>query len=91
MILFRPTGLKELELVRDAGWRAWPPRLADQPIFCRASAGDMTILQFSRVGRRPTEVGVKRPPGGRSGAARCFTPGGISVQSNSMQGMSIHA
>jgi hypothetical protein len=33
MILFRPTGLRELELVRDAGWRAWPPRLPDQPIF----------------------------------------------------------
>ena len=33
MILYRPTGVKELELVRDSGWRAWPPRLPDQPIF----------------------------------------------------------
>ena len=33
MELFRPTGLKELELVRDSGWRLWPPRLSDQPIF----------------------------------------------------------
>ena len=33
MILYRPTGLKELLLVRDAEWRAWPPRLPDQPIF----------------------------------------------------------
>ncbi|MBO6603246.1 MAG: ADP-ribosylation/crystallin J1 [Roseicyclus sp.] len=33
MILFRPTGLKELVLVRDSGWRTWPPRLPDQPIF----------------------------------------------------------
>ena len=33
MILWRPTGLKELQLVRDSGWRHWPPRLPDQPIF----------------------------------------------------------
>ncbi|MBL1082783.1 hypothetical protein JK359_12455 [Streptomyces actinomycinicus] len=31
--LWRPTGPKELELVRDLGWRAWPPRLPEQPIF----------------------------------------------------------
>ncbi len=33
MILYRPTGLKELVLVRDSGWQKWPPRLPDQPIF----------------------------------------------------------
>lgn len=31
--LYRPTGPKELALVRDSGFRAWPPRLPDQPIF----------------------------------------------------------
>ncbi|GAA4714500.1 hypothetical protein APR04_004101 [Promicromonospora umidemergens] len=31
--LWRPTGPKELALVEAAGWRAWPPRLTDQPIF----------------------------------------------------------
>ncbi len=31
--LYRPTGSKELELVRDSGWTAWPPRLPGQPIF----------------------------------------------------------
>ena len=31
--LWRPTGPAELELVRAAGWRRWPPRLPDQPIF----------------------------------------------------------
>ncbi|WP_037603980.1 hypothetical protein [Streptacidiphilus rugosus] len=31
--LWRPTGPRELELVRDLGWRAWPPRLPEQPIF----------------------------------------------------------
>lgn len=33
MLLFRPTGLAELKLVAEASWRAWPPRLPDQPIF----------------------------------------------------------
>lgn len=31
--LWRPTGPKELALVEAAGWKAWPPRLPDQPIF----------------------------------------------------------
>lgn len=31
--LWRPTGLEELALVEASGWRAWPPRLPDQPIF----------------------------------------------------------
>ncbi|MEU7825889.1 ADP-ribosylation/crystallin J1 [Catellatospora sp. NPDC049133] len=33
LTLWRPTGPNELELVRESGWRAWPPRLPDQPIF----------------------------------------------------------
>ncbi|SCF17556.1 hypothetical protein GA0070618_3733 [Micromonospora echinospora] len=32
-VLWRPTGPQELALVRDSGWRRWPPRLPDQPIF----------------------------------------------------------
>ncbi len=31
--LYRPTGPKELELVMQSGYKAWPPRLPDQPIF----------------------------------------------------------
>ncbi|HVM97542.1 MAG TPA: hypothetical protein VMT89_14190 [Candidatus Acidoferrales bacterium] len=31
--LFRPVGPAELELIRLSGWRAFPPRLPDQPIF----------------------------------------------------------
>jgi hypothetical protein len=33
VILYRPTGLAELELVAATGWTGWPPRLPDQPIF----------------------------------------------------------
>ncbi|QBS46264.1 hypothetical protein DMB37_39675 [Nocardia sp. CS682] len=32
-VLWRPTGPEELALVRQSGWRAWPPRLPEQPIF----------------------------------------------------------
>jgi hypothetical protein len=31
--LYRPTGPEELELVRQSGFRRWPPRLLGQPIF----------------------------------------------------------
>ena len=33
MELFRPVGEKELELIKQAGWRSFPPRLPEQPIF----------------------------------------------------------
>ncbi|MBS1806498.1 MAG: hypothetical protein JST28_24400 [Acidobacteria bacterium] len=32
-VLYRPTSERELELIRDADWRAFPPRLPEQPIF----------------------------------------------------------
>lgn len=31
--LYRPVGLKELELIRASGMRCFPPRLPEQPIF----------------------------------------------------------
>lgn len=31
--LYRPVGPKELELIKASGWREFPPRLPDQPIF----------------------------------------------------------
>lgn len=33
MILFRPVGLSELELIAASGYIAFPPRLPEQPIF----------------------------------------------------------
>lgn len=33
MILFRPMGLQELQLIAASGWRKFPPRLPGQPIF----------------------------------------------------------
>jgi hypothetical protein len=31
--LYRPVGPEELELIRRSGFRAFPPRLTEQPIF----------------------------------------------------------
>lgn len=31
--LFRPVGQKELDLIRESGFRTFPPRLYFQPIF----------------------------------------------------------
>jgi hypothetical protein len=33
VVLYRPVGPKELELIAASGWREFPPRLPDQPIF----------------------------------------------------------
>jgi hypothetical protein len=31
--LYRPVGAAELKLIEQSGWRAFPPRLPEQPIF----------------------------------------------------------
>jgi len=31
--LYRPVGPRELALIKASGWREFPPRLPDQPIF----------------------------------------------------------
>ena len=33
VVLYRPTGPKELALVAASEYRRWPPRLPEQPIF----------------------------------------------------------
>jgi hypothetical protein len=32
-ILYRPVGPEELALLKEAGWKKFPPRLPEQPIF----------------------------------------------------------
>jgi len=41
--LWRPTGPKELALVEQSGWRAWPPRLPEQPIFYPVTTEEYAI------------------------------------------------
>ena len=33
MILYRPVGTKELQLIAESGFKCFPPRLPEQPIF----------------------------------------------------------
>ena len=33
VVMYRPTGPRELALVEASGFRRWPPRLFEQPIF----------------------------------------------------------
>lgn len=33
VVLFRPVGQAELDLIAESGWTAFPPRLPHQPIF----------------------------------------------------------
>ena len=33
IILYRPVGPKELELIAESDWKRFPPRLPEQPIF----------------------------------------------------------
>jgi hypothetical protein len=41
--LWRPVGPEELALIREAGMRAFPPRLPDQPIFYPVLSEDYAI------------------------------------------------
>ena len=41
--LFRPVGPKELALIEESDWRAFPPRLPEQPIFYPVTNEDYAI------------------------------------------------
>ena len=41
--LWRPVGPLELELIRKAGMRAFPPRLPDQPVFYPVLSEDYAV------------------------------------------------
>jgi len=41
--LFRPVGLAELRLVAEGGWRGFPPRLPEQPIFYPVLGEDYAV------------------------------------------------
>ena len=42
-ILFRPVGPAELQLIKQADFRAFPPRLPDQPIFYPVLTEDYAV------------------------------------------------
>ena len=59
--LWRPTGPQELALVESSGWRAWPPRLPDQPIFYPVLNEDYATM-IARDWKRPGLRGGIRDP-----------------------------
>jgi hypothetical protein len=59
MILFRPVGLHELRLIADTGYRAFPPRLPDQPIFY-----PVTNFEYARQIAEDWNTKYNNPPCG---------------------------
>jgi hypothetical protein len=43
VVLFRPVGQKELDLVRDSAWKRFPPRLPAQPFFYPVLTEDYAV------------------------------------------------
>ena len=55
MILYRPVGLLELELIYESGMTAFPPRLPEQPIF-------YPVLNLEYARQIASEWNTKREP-----------------------------
>ncbi len=56
MKLFRPVGIKELNLIKESGMIKFPPRLAEQPIF-------YPVLNIQYARQIALEWNTKSPPG----------------------------
>ena len=65
MLLFRPVGLRELELIAKSGFTASPPRLAHQPIF-------YPVLNFEYAKKIARDWNTKDPASGYSGFVTKF-------------------
>lgn len=61
--LFRPVGPKELELIRQSGYREFPPRLPEQPIF-------YPVLNEEYAARIARDWNTKHSEGGRGFVTR---------------------
>jgi hypothetical protein len=57
VILWRPTGPEEMELVRSSGSTRWPPRLPEQPIFYPVLNEDYAIRIASDWNVKASGVG----------------------------------
>lgn len=58
MQLYRPVGLKELELIYRSGMKAFPPRLPEQPIFYPVLNEDYAIQIARDWNTKHSEMGV---------------------------------
>lgn len=55
--MYRPVGPKELELLQQALFRRWPPRLPEQPIFYPVTNEQYAIEIASRWNVKDDKVG----------------------------------
>lgn len=55
--LYRPTGPEELELVKQSGYKRWPPRLPEQPIFYPVTNEEYAIEITTKWNRKDIGVG----------------------------------
>lgn len=60
MILFRPVGRAELELIAESSWKAFPPRLEIQPIF-------YPVLNFDDAAQIARDWNTRDPVSGWAG------------------------
>ena len=58
MILYRPVGLSELELIKESGWTKFPPRLPAQPIFYPVMNEEYAIQISEQWNVRPMVQGL---------------------------------
>lgn len=63
--LYRPMGLQELKLILDTGMRAFPPRLAWQPIF-------YPVLNFKYAAEIAAGWNMRDPEGDEAGVVVAF-------------------
>lgn len=63
--LYRPVGLKELELIMLSGWKKYPPRLVWQPIF-------YPVLNQAYASQIAREWNTKDPFSGNCGVVTSF-------------------
>ncbi|HYE42125.1 MAG TPA: hypothetical protein VEA15_01930, partial [Caulobacteraceae bacterium] len=54
--LYRPVGEAELALIADSGWRRFPPRLPEQPIF-------YPVMNFEYAAQIARDWNSKHEPG----------------------------
>jgi hypothetical protein len=55
--LYRPTGPDEYELVRLSGFKRWPPRLIEQPIFYPVTSEEYAVEITTKWNTRDHGVG----------------------------------
>lgn len=57
VILYRPTGPEELELVKQSGFKRWPPRLPGQPIFYPVTSEEYAVEIATKWNVKDSGVG----------------------------------